>query len=92
MVGQEDLKEYLEIDLEAPHVISVTESQGRFGNGQGVEFVEQYMLEYWRHNTWYTYKKWNGDKVRTLWLFLLLLLGSFLVLFGWKIIFSCALF
>ncbi|XP_042876703.1 discoidin domain-containing receptor 2-like isoform X7 [Penaeus japonicus] len=63
MVGQEDLKEYLEIDLEAPHVISVTESQGRFGNGQGVEFVEQYMLEYWRHNTWYTYKKWNGDKI-----------------------------
>nr|XP_027224206.1 discoidin domain-containing receptor A-like [Penaeus vannamei] len=67
MVGQEDLKEYLEIDLESPHVISFTESQGRFGNGQGVEFVEQYMLEYWRpgHNTWYTYKKWNGDKVRS---------------------------
>lgn len=67
MVGQEDLKEYLEIDLESPHVISFTESQGRFGNGQGVEFVEQYMLEYWRpgHNTWYTYKKWNGDKVST---------------------------
>lgn len=65
MVGQEDLKEYLEIDLESPHVISFTESQGRFGNGQGVEFVEQYMLEYWRpgHNTWYTYKKWNGDKI-----------------------------
>lgn len=68
MVGQEDLKEYLEIDLESPHVISFTESQGRFGNGQGVEFVEQYMLEYWRpgHNTWYTYKKWNGDKVSSL--------------------------
>ncbi|XP_071531085.1 discoidin domain-containing receptor 2-like isoform X2 [Panulirus ornatus] len=65
MVGIDNSKEYLEIDLETTHVISATESQGRFGNGQGVEFVETYMLEYWRPgiNNWYTYKLWNGDKI-----------------------------
>ncbi|KAK8752236.1 hypothetical protein OTU49_012649 [Cherax quadricarinatus] len=65
MVGTADSKEYLEIDLETTHVISATESQGRFGNGQGVEFVETYMLEYWRPGvtSWYTYKRWDGEKI-----------------------------
>ncbi|XP_069170218.1 discoidin domain-containing receptor 2 isoform X2 [Procambarus clarkii] len=65
MVGTVDSKEYLEIDLESTHVISATESQGRFGNGQGVEFVETYLLEYWRPGitNWYTYKRWDGEKI-----------------------------
>ncbi|XP_042211564.1 discoidin domain-containing receptor 2-like [Homarus americanus] len=65
MVGRADSKEYLEIDLETIHVISATESQGRFGNGRGAEFVENYMLEYWRPgvNNWYTYKRWDSEKI-----------------------------
>ena len=47
MVGK-DSSEWLELDLVHVHVISATETMGRFGNGQGVEFVESYLLEYWR--------------------------------------------
>ncbi|XP_076066528.1 discoidin domain-containing receptor 2-like isoform X2 [Oratosquilla oratoria] len=66
MVGKDEgSKDYLEIDLKTVHVISATETQGRFGNGQGVEYVELYMIEYWRPglSNWYTYKLWNNVKV-----------------------------
>ncbi|XP_050722151.1 discoidin domain-containing receptor 2-like isoform X1 [Eriocheir sinensis] len=65
MVGADKSKQFLEIDLKRTHVISATESQGRFGNGMGKEYVESYTLEYWRPgiNTWYTYKRWDGDKI-----------------------------
>lgn len=43
-----DTKEFIEIDLKTVHMITGTETQGRFGNGQGVEFAEAYMLEYYR--------------------------------------------
>ena len=68
MVGAQKSKQFLEIDLKKTHVISATESQGRFGNGLGKEYAESYTLEYWRPgiNTWYTYKRWNGDKVSTM--------------------------
>ncbi|XP_045112632.1 discoidin domain-containing receptor 2-like isoform X4 [Portunus trituberculatus] len=65
MVGGKSPKQFLEIDLKKTHVISATESQGRFGNGEGKEYAESYTLEYWRPgiNSWYTYKRWNGDKI-----------------------------
>ena len=47
MIGKEGT-EWLEIDLGSVHSISATETQGRFGNGQGVEFAEYYFLEYYR--------------------------------------------
>ncbi|KAF2355310.1 Coagulation factor 5/8 C-terminal domain, partial [Trinorchestia longiramus] len=48
-VGSNDsVKQYLQIDLGSMYVISAVETQGRFGNGVGVEFVETFMLEYWR--------------------------------------------
>ncbi|KAK6628865.1 hypothetical protein RUM43_002682 [Polyplax serrata] len=40
--------EYLEVNLHVLHVITGTKTQGRFGNGQGQEYAEEFMLEYWR--------------------------------------------
>ncbi|XP_071513035.1 discoidin domain-containing receptor 2-like isoform X2 [Panulirus ornatus] len=41
-------REYLEVDLGRLHVVTATGTQGRFGNGNGREYTEAYMLEYWR--------------------------------------------
>ncbi|GIY47965.1 discoidin domain-containing receptor A [Caerostris darwini] len=43
-----DVLEYLEVYLPTLHVISAVATQGRFGNGQGREYTEDYALEYWR--------------------------------------------
>ncbi|KAF8796884.1 Discoidin domain-containing receptor A [Argiope bruennichi] len=43
-----DVLEYLEVYLPNLHVITAVATQGRFGNGQGREYTEEYMLEYWR--------------------------------------------
>lgn len=45
---EKETKEWLEIDLGSVHSLTAVESQGRFGNGQGVEFTEAYVLEYYR--------------------------------------------
>ncbi|CAH1786141.1 unnamed protein product [Owenia fusiformis] len=43
-----DVYEWLQIDLGNLTVITMVETQGRFGNGQGQEFAEYYVLEYQR--------------------------------------------
>jgi len=55
----------LEIDLHTVHTITATGTQGRFGNGQGVEFSEAYMLEYWRPKLgkWVRYRNFRGEEV-----------------------------
>ncbi|XP_014675516.1 PREDICTED: discoidin domain-containing receptor A-like, partial [Priapulus caudatus] len=40
--------EWLEIDLGQLKVVTKVATQGRFGNGKGLEFAESYKLEYWR--------------------------------------------
>jgi discoidin domain receptor family protein 2 len=62
-----EVREYLEVDLMRPHLITVTETQGRFGNGQGREFAEQFLVEYWRDSLqqWTVYKDARGQKVPT---------------------------
>ncbi|XP_058790512.1 discoidin domain-containing receptor 2-like [Phymastichus coffea] len=58
--------EWIEIDLRRVHVITATGSQGRFGNGQGVEFAEAYLLEYWRPalgGKWVRYRDVQGEEV-----------------------------
>jgi discoidin domain receptor family protein 2 len=62
-----EVREYLEVDLMRPHLITVTETQGRFGNGQGREFAEQFLVEYWRDSLqqWTIYKDARGQKVQT---------------------------
>ncbi|XP_024085741.1 discoidin domain-containing receptor 2-like, partial [Cimex lectularius] len=58
-------KEWLEINLHTVHVITATETQGRFGNGQGQEFAEAYVLEYWRPRLgkWIRYRDIKGKEV-----------------------------
>lgn len=50
-----------------PHLITRTETQGRFGNGQGQEYAEQFLVEYWRDalQQWTVYKDTHGQKVQT---------------------------
>ena len=43
-----DVVEYLQIDLNAPVIISGIATQGRYGNGRGQEYTEAYRIEYWR--------------------------------------------
>jgi hypothetical protein len=40
--------------------------QGRFGNGQGQEYVEQFKLEFWRPGMerWFRYRNQTGTEVR----------------------------
>ena len=61
-----EVREYLEVDLQGEHLITRTETQGRFGNGQGQEYAEQFLLEYWRPglNRWVAYRDHTGDRVR----------------------------
>ncbi|XP_043477565.1 discoidin domain-containing receptor 2-like [Leptopilina heterotoma] len=58
-------REWLEIDLHNVHLITGTATQGRFGNGQGVEFAEAYLLEYWRPRLgkWVRYRDIRGEEV-----------------------------
>lgn len=58
-------RQFLEIDLRDEYLITGTESQGRFANSVGVEFVESYSVEYWRSalNRWVKYKDFNGSRV-----------------------------
>jgi len=58
--------DYLQIDLMQDHVITKAEIQGRFANGQGREYAEQYKLQYWRESigTWVTYRNGQGLEVR----------------------------
>lgn len=45
------------------HLITWTETQGRFGNGQGQEYAEAFFLEYWRDKKWHQYKTIKGDRI-----------------------------
>ncbi|XP_022252531.1 discoidin domain-containing receptor 2-like isoform X1 [Limulus polyphemus] len=60
-----DTYEYLEINLHSLHVITQVATQGRFGNGQGQEYAEQYKLEYWRPGVhdWIRYINRTGHEV-----------------------------
>ncbi|XP_039287314.1 discoidin domain-containing receptor 2 [Nilaparvata lugens] len=58
-------KEWLEVDLHSVRVITAVETQGRFGNGQGQEYAEAYLLEYWRPRLgkWVRYRNNKGEEV-----------------------------
>lgn len=60
-----ELKEWLQIDFHTVHMITGSGTQGRFGNGQGAEFAEAYMLEYWRPrlSKWIRYRNHAGEEV-----------------------------
>lgn len=58
-------REWIEINLHFVHVITATGVQGRFGNGQGAEFTEAYLIDYWRPKLgkWVRYKDAKGNEV-----------------------------
>ncbi|XP_011346909.1 discoidin domain-containing receptor 2 isoform X2 [Ooceraea biroi] len=60
-----EAREWLEIDLHTIHLITAIATQGRFGNGMGVEFAEAYMLDYWRPRLgkWVRYRDIKGKEV-----------------------------
>ncbi|XP_029040646.1 discoidin domain-containing receptor 2-like [Osmia bicornis bicornis] len=55
-------KEYLEVNLHNPRILTSTKTQGRFGNGHGVEYTEEYFVEYWRpgFNKWVRWRNRRG--------------------------------
>ncbi|XP_050360941.1 discoidin domain-containing receptor 2-like isoform X1 [Nymphalis io] len=57
--------EWLEVDLHSVHVITGAGTQGRFGNGQGAEYAEAYVLEYWRPKLgkWVRYRAADGQEI-----------------------------
>ncbi|KAK0063350.1 discoidin domain-containing receptor 2 [Biomphalaria pfeifferi] len=63
---EENIYEYLQIDLGKLKVITKVETQGRFGNGQGKEFVTQYVLEYQREDdgSWFRFRSRNNSEER----------------------------
>ncbi|XP_046466672.1 discoidin domain-containing receptor 2 isoform X1 [Neodiprion pinetum] len=58
-------REWLQVDLHTVHLITATGTQGRFGNGVGVEYAEAYLLEYWRPRLgkWVRYRDAKGEEV-----------------------------
>ncbi|XP_049784959.1 discoidin domain-containing receptor 2-like [Schistocerca cancellata] len=60
-----EVQEFLEVDLGRAHLITATETQGRFGNGQGQEYAESFHLLYWRDalQRWVVYRDSTGRKV-----------------------------
>ena len=64
MIGKE-ASEWLEINLHEVNIITATESMGRFGNGQGAEFAEAYVLEYYRPRLakWVRYRDMESKQV-----------------------------
>ncbi|KAI9553288.1 putative epithelial discoidin domain-containing receptor 1-like [Daphnia sinensis] len=65
---QHNVREWLEVALPSahgPYLITASETQGRFGNGQGQEFAEAFIIEYWRHHLgrWVTYKNANSHQI-----------------------------
>ncbi|KAF6201843.1 hypothetical protein GE061_004238 [Apolygus lucorum] len=59
------VREYLQIDLKEVHVVTGIQTQGRYDHGRGQEYVEEYMVEYWRDslNQWKQYTRWDGKQV-----------------------------
>ncbi|CAG9857262.1 unnamed protein product [Phyllotreta striolata] len=58
-------EEWIQLDLRTVYMVTATETQGRFGNGQGIEFAEAYMVEYWRPRLqkWIRYHDVKGEEV-----------------------------
>lgn len=58
-------QEWIQVNLTQRYVITSVATQGRFGNGLGLEFVEEYYLEYSRDGglTWAKWKNSKGNHV-----------------------------
>lgn len=65
----ENVKEYIQINFTNVSVISGIATQGRYGNGRGQEYAEQFKLEYWQSELeiWHIYRQRDGNDVSTWW-------------------------
>ncbi len=61
------MKEYIQINFTNVSVISGIATQGRYGNGRGQEYAEQFKLEYWQSELkiWHIYRQRDGNDVST---------------------------
>ncbi|XGW35199.1 hypothetical protein V3C99_018878 [Haemonchus contortus] len=58
--------EFLQINLENTYIITAIETQGRYGNGTGREFVAEYMIDYLRPGSkWIRYVNRTGHTIMT---------------------------
>jgi discoidin domain receptor family member 2 len=64
---EKGVREFLQVDLGQVHVVSGIETQGRYNRGRGLEYVEEYTIEYWRPGLpeWHTYRTWDLKEVST---------------------------
>lgn len=64
---EQGVREWLQVDFGSVHMITGVQTQGRFGHGRGLEYAEEYTLEYWRPGLteWKPYKRWDGKQVNT---------------------------
>lgn len=72
MVTQE-AREYLEVDLRKIYALTATRTQGRFGNGQGQEYAEEFFLDYWRpgFTKWRRWQSFSAKSVSSLSLYII---------------------
>ncbi|EYC08767.1 hypothetical protein Y032_0064g3519 [Ancylostoma ceylanicum] len=58
--------EFLQINLENTYLVTAVETQGRYGNGTGREFVSEYMIDYLRPGSkWIRYRNRTGHTLMT---------------------------
>jgi len=62
-VIQAGVTEWLEVNLRAEYWLTASETQGRFGGGQGQEYTQHYQLQYWRESLG-TYRDSDMREVR----------------------------
>ncbi|CAG0922988.1 unnamed protein product [Notodromas monacha] len=62
-----EVEEWLQVEFPEPVLVTAVETQGRFGNGMGKEFAQQYTLSYWRPalNEWRHFKDALGHQPKT---------------------------
>ncbi|KAJ1369056.1 Epithelial discoidin domain-containing receptor 1 [Parelaphostrongylus tenuis] len=58
--------EFLQINLVNNYIVTAVETQGRYGNGTGREFVSEYMIDYLRPGSkWIRYRNRSGHSLMT---------------------------
>lgn len=63
-VEPDNLKEFLQIDLNLLHFITLVGTQGRHAGGMGNEFAQMYMIKYSRDGSrWITWRNRQGKQV-----------------------------
>lgn len=57
-------QEWIQVNLTSHHVITKIATQGRFGNGMGVEYAESFWLNYTRDGlNWINWRNQDGEMV-----------------------------